>query len=181
VFVRDRKLGTTERVSVSSTETQGNSLSFGLPVISPDGRYVSFGSDASNLVPGDTNGSTDVFVRDRKRGTTRRVSVSSTGAPGTGDSFGPVISSRGRYVAFSSDASNLVPGDINDSLDVFVRDRKLRTTRRVSVSSTGAQGDSESFGPAISAAGRYVSFATLASHLVPGDTNGAIDVFVRPR
>ncbi len=183
VFVRDRKLGTTRRVSVSSTETQGNGpVSFGSPAISSAGRYVSFGSDASNLVPGDTNRSADVFVRDRKLGTTRRVSVSSAETQGdSGSSFGPVISSRGRYVAFSSDASNLVPGDTNDSPDVFVRDRELGTTRRVSVSSTGAQGDSESFGPAISSAGRYVSFSSDASNLVPGDTNAVQDVFVRDR
>ncbi len=162
VFVRDRKLGTTRRVSVSSTETQGNSVSFGLPAISSDGRYVAFGSDASNLVPGDTNRSADVFVRDRKLGTTRRVSVSSTETQGNSPvSFGPpAISSAGRYVAFGSDASNLVSGDTNGSADVFVRDRKLGTTRRVSVSSTGAQGDSGSFGPVISSRGRYVSFSS---------------------
>ena len=182
VFVRDRKLGTTRRVSVSSTEAQGNGpVSFGPAAISSAGRYVAFGSDASNLVPGDTNGSADVFVRDRKLGTTRRVSVSRAEAQGTNGSFGPVISARGRYVAFTSTASNLVPGDTNDSLDVFVRDRELGTTRRVSVSSTGAQGDSDSFGPAISAAGRYVAFSSDASNLVPGDTNGAQDVFVRDR
>ena len=182
VFVRDRKLGITRRVSVSSTETQGNGpVSFGPPAISSAGRYVSFGSDASNLVPGDTNVSADVFVRDRKLGTTRRVSVSSTGAQGDSGSFGPVVSSRGRYVAFSSAASNLVPGDTNDSLDVFVRDRELGTTRRVSVSSTGAQGDSDGFGPAISSAGRYVAFSSAASNLVPGDTNAVQDVFVRDR
>ena len=298
VFVRDRKLGTTRRVSVSSNETQGNSVSFGLPVITSDGRYVAFGSDASNLVPGDTNGSADVFVRDRKLGTTRRVSVSSsetqgnglqlraagdqfgmagtspsarsrrtwcpatpttpptcssgtgswappagsacpapeprataavssrrsvraagtspsvrlrrtwcpvtpttpstcssgTGAghhppgqrvqhrsPGRRVSFGPAISSAGRYVAFSSDASNLVPGDTNAAQDVFVRDRQLGTTRRVSVSSTGAQGNSDSFDPAISSAGRYVAFSSDASNLVPGDTERHRDVFVRDR
>ena len=182
VFVRDRRLGTTRRVSVSSTGAQGNGpVSFGAPAISPDGRYVSFGSDASNLVPGDTNGSADVFVRDRRLGTTRRVSVSSTGRQGTSGSFGPVISSAGRYVAFSSDAANLVPGDTNDSVDVFVRDRRLGITRRVSVSSSGAQGDSESFGPVISAAGRYVAFSSDAANLVPGDTNAAQDVFVRDR
>ena len=102
-------------------------------------------SSASNLVPGDTNAAQDVFVRDRKLGTTRRVSVSSTEAQGNSASFDPAISSAGRYVAFGSYASNLVPGDTNGAIDVFVRDRKLGTTRRVSVSSTGAQGNSDSF------------------------------------
>ncbi len=180
VFVRDRKLGTTRRVSVSSTGAQGNSGSFG-PAISSAGRYVSFSSDASNLVPGDTNAAQDVFVRDRKLGTTRRVSVSSTGAQGNSVSFDPAISSAGRYVSFSSFASNLVPGDTNGTVDVFVRDRELGTTRRVSVSSTGAQGNRLSFDPAISSAGRYVAFSSAASNLVPGDTNGSFDVFVRIR
>ena len=181
VFVRDRRLGTTRRVSVSSTETQGNAnVDFG-PAISSRGRYVAFGSPASNLVPGDTNGSVDVFIRDRRLGTTRRVSVSSTEAQGNSGGFDPAISSRGRYVSFTSDASNLVPGDTNDSTDVFIRDRRLGTTRRVSVSSTETQGNSGGFGPAISSAGRYVSFSSPASNLVPGDTNDAQDVFVRDR
>ncbi len=182
VFIRDRKLGTTRRVSVSSTEAQGNSGSSG-PAISSDGRYVAFGSEASNLVPGDTNRAQDVFVRDRKLGTTRRVNVSSTEAQGNSNqgSAAAAISSDGRYVSFGSHASNLVPGDTNDTRDVFVRDRKLGTTRRVSVSGTEAQGNSPSFDPAISSAGRYVSFGSYSSNLVRGDTNGAIDVFVRDR
>jgi hypothetical protein len=181
VFVRDRKLGTTRRVSVSGTGAQGNSVSVD-PAISSAGRYVSFSSFASNLVPRDTNAAQDVFVRDRKLGTTRRVSVSSTGGQGNSRSFGPpVISSAGRYVAFSSGASNLVAGDTNDSIDVFVRDRELGSTRRVSVSSTEAQGNRSSFSPAISSAGRYVAFSSAASNLVPGDTNGSFDVFVRIR
>ena len=157
VFVRDRELGTTRRVSVSSTGAQGDSDElragdqFG-------GRYVAFSSAASNLVPGDTNAAQDVFVRDRELGTTRRVSVSDTGAQGDSVSFDPAISSAGRYVAFSSDASNLVPGDTEGTVDVFVRDRDLGTTRRVSVSSTGAQSNRISFEPAISSAGRYVAF-----------------------
>ena len=171
---------TTRRVSVSSTETQGNgAVRFGEPVISSDGRYVAFSSSASNLVPGDTNGSEDVFVRDRKLGTTRRVSVSSTEAQGNGDSWAPAISSDGRYVAFSSSASNLVPGDTNGSYDVFVRDRKLGTTRRVSVSSTETQGNGDTWAPAISSeAGTSPS---IHSNLVPGDTNDSHDVFVRDR
>ncbi len=182
VFVRDRKLGTTGRVSLSGTETQGNGdVDFEAPAISSAGRYVSFGSAASNLVPGDTNDTSDVFVRDRELGTTRRVSVSSTGAQGNRGSGDPAISSAGRYVSFRSDASNLVAGDTAGAVDVFVRDRKLGTTRRVSVSSTGAQGNSFSFEPAISSRGRYVSFSSDASNLVAGDTNGAFEVFVRIR
>ena len=91
------------------------------PAISADGRFVAFSSDATNLVPGDTNGTADVFVRDRQTGTTRRVSVGPGGAQGNGDSVDPALSADGRFVAFESDATNLVPGDTNGVDDVFVR------------------------------------------------------------
>jgi Tol biopolymer transport system component len=177
VFVRDRDSGTTERVSVSSAGEQGNSIS-GMPAISADGRYVAFWSQAYNLVPGDTNGYPDVFVRDRVSGTTQRVSMSSAGEQGNYDSLWPSISADGRFVAFMSQASNLVPGDTG-YYDVFVRDRVSGTTERVSVSSAGEQGNGPSSDPAISADGRFVVFSSSASNLVPGDTNGHIDVFVR--
>jgi len=177
VFIRDRKRGTTRRVSVSSRGRAGNDASFE-PAISATGRYVAFTSNASDRAPRDPKWE-DVFVRDRKRHTTRRVSVSSTGRPGNNESFQAAISANGRYVAFGSVASSLVPGDTKETEDVFVRDRKRRTTRRVSVSSTGRPGNSESRLPAISADGRYVAFSSEASNLVPGDTNSAADVFVR--
>jgi Tol biopolymer transport system component len=112
-------------------------------------------------------------------GTTERVSVSSGGAQGDDYSSDPVISADGRFVAFYSFASDLVPGDTNNAADVFVRDRQTGKTRRVSVSSGGAQGNALSFGPAISSDGRFVAFESYASNLVPNDTNNAIDVFVR--
>jgi Tol biopolymer transport system component len=184
VFVRDRQTGTTERVSVDSAGVQGNAFS-GFPSISADGRCVAFASLASDLAPGDTNGHYDVFVRDRSSGTTERVSVRSNGAQGNGDSgdgIGLTISADGRYVAFASDSSNLVPGDTNAFADTFVHDRRLGTTERVSVSSTGAQGNHSSGNSAsVSADGRYVAFLSAASTLVPGDTNGAFDIFVRDR
>ena len=184
VFVHDRVTGTTERVSVSSAGTQSNGFS-GFPAITADGLYVAFSSFASNLVPGDTNGHYDVFVRERLAGTTERVSVSSTGAQGNSDSgngIGLTVSADGRYVAFASDSSNLAPGDTNGLNDTFVRDRRLGTTERVSVSSTGLQGNhSSGNSAAVSADGRYVAFLSAASTLVPGDTNGAFDIFVRDR
>ena len=133
-FIRDRQTGVTELVSVASDGTPGNknSDSFGLgaPSISADGRYVAFGSEASNLVSGDTNNSSDIFVRDRQTGITELVSVTADGYPANTisfdpsiSSFNPSISSDGRYVVFFSAANNLVPNDTNDSLDVFVRDR----------------------------------------------------------
>ncbi len=180
VFVRDRVTHVTRLVSRSVQDGQADSDS-SQPAISANGRYVAFKSSASNLVPGDTNTTIDVFVRDRKNHTTRRVSVSSNGAQADSYSYQPEISADGRYVAFISYASNLVPGDTNDSTDVFVRDRKADLTRRVSLSSNGDQGDSGSTDPTISADGHRVAFASGASNLVAGDTNATIDAFVRNR
>ena len=183
VFVHDRQTGVTERVSVSSAGTQGNGdcLEWKPASISADGRFVAFGSYASNLVAGDTNRHSDIFVHDRHSGQTTRVSVSGTWAQGDEDSFWPSISADGRFVAFYSSATNLVPGDTNDMSDIFVRDRQKGVTERVSVSSTGDQGKDISEAPSISVDGRYVGFRSLASNLVPGDTNEMSDVYVRDR
>lgn len=133
--------GTTERVTLAADGGDPDSVSIGTE-LSADGRYVVFESWASNLVPGDTNESVDVFVYDRKLGITERVSVNSDGEQGNGNSgdFGTNISADGRYVAFHSFATNLVPGDTNGWTDVFVRDRLTGTTERVSVDSDGRQG-----------------------------------------
>jgi Tol biopolymer transport system component len=180
VFVRDRTTGTTTLVSKSSTGEIGNGYSTA-PFISADGRYVVFDSYATNLVAGDTNGMSDVFVRDRQTGTTTLVSKSSTGVLGSGNSYYASISADGRYVAFYSYAVNLVTGDTNGVEDIFVRDRQTGTTTRVSKSSAGVEGDGDSIYPSISADGRYVVFYSAASNLVPGDINGAGDTFVRDR
>jgi Tol biopolymer transport system component len=185
VFVHDRQSGATERVSVDSSGVQGNSSS-GLVSgvsISGDGRYVAFVSDATNFVPGDTNGDWDVFVHDRQSGATERVSVDSSGAQGDAGSGydGISISADGRYVAFASTATNLVPGDTNGDWDVFVHDRQSGRTERVSVATGGAQGSGRSFYPSISVDGRYVSFESYDPSLVPADTNNASDVFMVDR
>ncbi len=180
IFVRDRNTGATERVSLDSTGTQGNSDSLS-PSISADGRYVAFYSFASNLVTGDSNGASDIFVHDRNTGDTERVSVDSGGTQGNSGSYGPSISSDGRYVAFHSFASNLVAGDSNGVVDIFVHDRNTGDTERVSVDSSGTQGNSGSANPSISSDGRYVAFYSFASNLVAGDTNGAYDIFVHDR
>lgn len=181
VFVRDRARGVTRRVSVGPSRRQSNGSSFS-PVISANGRIVAFTSDASNLVAGDTNATNDVFVR--AGGLTTRVSVESgggqaNGSSGTQDQRPTAISADGRFVAFTSEASNLAPGDTNADLDVFLRDRAERVTRRVSVGSNGQQADGSSSMPSISAHGRYVAFASIASNLVAGDTNETVDIFVR--
>jgi Tol biopolymer transport system component len=180
IFVRDRQTGTTSRVSRDSAGVEGNGGSY-FPSFSADGRYVVFYSDATNLVAGDTNSISDVFVRDRNTGTTSLVSRNSAGVVGNGASFNPSISSDGRYVAFVSYASNLVSDDTNGKSDIFVRDRNTGTTSRVSRSSAGVQGDDWSYGASISADGRYVAYDSQATNLVAGDTNGVDDIFVRDR
>jgi Tol biopolymer transport system component len=177
IFVHDRQTGETTRVSVASDGTQANGNSVA-PSISSDGRYVAFVSSASNLVPGDTNGYSDIFVHDRQTQQTTRVSVASDRTEANGNSVAPSISSDGRYVAFESSAPNLVPGDTNGYSDVFVHDRQTGQITRVSVASDGTQGNGASSPSSISADGRYVAFASDASNLVPNDTNGAVDVFV---
>ncbi len=180
VFVYDRQTSTTQRVSVASNGTQGNSTSY-RPSISADGRYVAFQSGANNLVPGDTNNTIEVFVYDRQTSTTQLVSIASDSTQGNSYSGFPSISGNGRYVAFYSEASDLVPGDTNGCGDVFIYDRQTSTTQRVSVASNGTQGNSTSSSASISADGRYVSFTSYASNLVPGDTNSSEDVFVYDR
>ena len=175
--------GETTRVSLASDGTQGNSGSDNgvRPVISFDNRYVVFVSAANNLVPGDSNNADDVFVRDRRTGVTRLVSRASDGTLGNGNSRRPAISTDGAFVAFDSDASNLVPGDTNGTCDVFLHNLQARTTSRVSVALNGAQSNGCSRSPAISAKGQHVAFQSDASNLVPEDTNQQTDVFLYDR
>jgi Tol biopolymer transport system component len=189
IFVRDLRSHRTIRVSVTSRGSQAGCNAGGCestePALSATGRYVAFESSATNLVAGDTNRLADVFVHDLRTGRTQRVSVSSSGRQAGGDrtnngSNAPVISANGRYVVFHSYASNLVAGDTNRLPDIFVRDRQARKTTRVSVSSSGVQANQENLGSAaISADGRYVAFTSLATNLVAGDANDITDVFVR--
>jgi Tol biopolymer transport system component len=205
IFVHDRCISNGSFVPVCAPTTELASVGFlgqgddasGNPAISADGRYVAFYSNATNLVPNDGNGVTDVFVHDRLTGDTERVSVDSAGvegnfASGTLGFSGVAISADGRYVAFESTATNLDPPDANGvSSDVFVRDRCLSsgtpiasctpTTKRVTVDSTGSQSNSASAVPSMSADGRYVAFSSIATNLVPGDMNGAEDIFVHDR
>jgi flagellin-like hook-associated protein FlgL len=180
VFVHDRQTGQTTRVSVDSSGIQATGGDSDDPTISADGRYVTFESDATNLVAGDTNAATDVFVHDRQTGQTTRVSVDSSSTQGNDRSFDAAISADGRYVAFESDATNLVAGDTNAAKDLFLRDLHTGQTIRISVNSSGTQGNGSNDGAAISADGRYVTFYSSASNLVNGDTNGVKDVFVAP-
>ncbi|WP_371401717.1 hypothetical protein OHA10_27810 [Kribbella sp. NBC_00662] len=181
VFVRDVVSGRTTRVSVGAGGVQGNGESR-QGSISADGRYVVFNSYASNLLPGDTNGGPDVFLRDLKTGRTTLVSVALNGEADQG-SWEPEISADGRHVAFTSSATDLVVGDTNDTQDVFVRDLAARRTERVSVASDGQQLDVYSSSPAISGDGRRVAFATPAPLATvpppPPHTDGVL--YVRDR
>ena len=182
VFFYDRDIGQTKRVSVSSGGEQGNDASYhGNPSISADGRYVTFHSDASNLVNGDTNGTGDVFVHDIATGQTTLVSVASNGTHGNYRSQYTSISADGRYVAIGSAANNLVSGDTNNAHDIFVHDRETGNTTRVSLASNSTQGNGTSSQPYISANGRYVAFVSSANNLIDGDTNGEDDVFIHDR
>jgi Tol biopolymer transport system component len=179
IFVRDRSARTTKRVSLTSAGAQSENGDSADPAISANGRYVVFQSTATNLVAGDNNGHSDVFVRDLATRKTRRVSLSSGEAQANEQSGGTSISSDGRFVVFESRASNLVLRDTNGETDIFVRDRLAGTTRRVSVSSAEKQAIRGSGYCSISANGRFVAFETGAANLVPRDTNGESDVFVR--
>ncbi|MEN6545889.1 MAG: Ig-like domain-containing protein [Armatimonadia bacterium] len=187
IFVHDRTTCVTTRVDVTTGGGQGNEgdgQHYAMPpAISGDGRYVAFNS-SRQLVADDTNGFEDVYVRDITTNTTTLVSVATDGTHGNSASAFPAISADGRYVAFQSGASNLVAGDTNDTQDIFVRDRTAGTTTRISVATGGAQGSGGQQGsgsPDISADGRYVAFASHATNLVAGDTNGYEDNFVHDR
>ena len=135
--------GDLTRVSVDSSGAQANGGSL-RPAISDDGRFVAFASGASNLVPNDTNNVEDIFVKDRQTGAITRVSVRSNGTEANGGSTSPAISGDGRFVAFYSDASNLLNGDSNGFADIFVHDRQTGQTSRVSVDSSGAEANAAS-------------------------------------
>ena len=190
VFLHDRITGETKRVSVASdgTEATGDSSAISAPAISGDGLYVVFDSTADNLVPGDNNGTWDIFIHDNKTGTTQRVNVAADGSEANNLSEFPDISKDGRFVTFVSFADNLVPGDTNGVRDIFVREMETGVVERVNVASNGVQANAGFIGywgyytyTSISANGRYVAFNSLADNLVPGDENDLEDVFVHDR
>lgn len=173
-------LGNPELISVALPGKTPNGRSTA-PDLSSDGRYVTFVSWATNLVPHDTNRRADIFVRDRRRGTTERVSVSGDEAQAEGGSDRPRVSADGRFVAFRSRAGNLVPEDTNGQSDVFVRDLVLGETYRVSVATNGRQGNAPITSVAISGNGRFVVFSSRATTLDPSAPSRLMKIFVHDR
>jgi Tol biopolymer transport system component len=177
IFVRDRLNGTTERACGGTQGDRGSST----PAISADGRFVAFASSATNLVPDDINNHLDIFLCDRDTGVIELISISSAGVPGDGDSILPAINENGNVVAFKSLATNLVPNDRNNTVDVFARDRAAGTTERISVSFRGGDPNDFSFPPSVDYSGRWVAFGSYATNLALGDNNNTSNMFVRDR
>jgi hypothetical protein len=180
VFLRDRSSGSTLLISPSCTGSGGGNGDSIAGQVSANGRYVVFQSDASDLVPGDTNGVTDIFLRDTYTGVTRLISVAADGGFANGSSTQPVMTPDGTCVAFISAASNLVAGDTNGIPDVFVRDLITQTTWLVSAGATGANAIMDT--PLITPDGRYVAFFSTAQNLAPGTPlNSPGEIYVRDR
>jgi Tol biopolymer transport system component len=183
VYVRNVSRGTTSLISHGPGGAPGNNVSFA-GGMSPGGRYVIFASYASNLVAGDTNAHEDVFVRDRRLGTTHRVDLGRGGVQANGDAFAVGISAGGRYRVFASHASNLVAGDTNGAWDIFVRDRHTGKTVRVDLTATGGQANHGigrvSFGAtALTAGARWLAFVSPSTNLHPPNANSLIHTYLR--
>ncbi|WP_413162069.1 DUF4347 domain-containing protein [Capilliphycus salinus ALCB114379] len=183
---------TIERVSINSQGEQAaaDPQNFGSQdgIISTNGQFIAFESNANNLVPDDNNGVSDVFIRDRQTGITTRVSVNNFGQEGNNqsgafsDAILPALTPDGRFVAFESKANNLAPGDNNaDEWDIFVRDRQTETTTRVSVNNNGVGGNASSRNPVITPDGRFVAFESRANNLDRDNGLGTWDIFIHDR
>ncbi|MCA9936452.1 MAG: carboxypeptidase regulatory-like domain-containing protein [Ardenticatenaceae bacterium] len=177
IFVRDLTTDAIALISVGAGGEPANGMSFS-PELSADGRYITFYANATNLVANDTTPNFDIFLHDRQTGDTVRVSQDAQGGEASGDSFLPVISDDGRFIAYISIADNLVSGDTNNSFDVFVYDRTTGQNQLISRTTAGLIGNGDSFIPTLSADGRTITFFSAATNLVADDTNGAWDVFL---
>ena len=182
LFRRDLGTRKTTLVSVRSDGREsGNGQTTGFSV-SSDGRFVAFSSLASDLVPGDTNGASDIFVRDLQTGSTRLVSATSSGGPAYGDSAAPEISGDGKFVLFESAAPDLAVGDTNRGTDVFLRELATGATSLVSSRADGTPGNQSSTVVLLSADAEVIVFRSDASDLVPPETGkNTTDLFVRRR
>ncbi len=178
VFVKDLRTGRLTLASADAAGNGGNGAS-SLSSISADGRFVGFESSASNLVPNDANGSFDAFVKDLRTGTVTLASSNAQGDGGNGPSFSATISGDGRFVAFASDATNLVPGGTVESGSLFVKDLRTGSVTLASADADGTEGNAFNFSPSLSMDGRFVAFESSATNLVPDNADGTGDVFVK--
>jgi uncharacterized repeat protein (TIGR01451 family) len=176
LFIRDWQTGAINQLLQTVDGQPPNGLSQH-PAASYDGRYIVYASSASNLVPNDLNGHSDIFYLDRQTGVQRRVTLGPNGEA-NGPSGRPQISGDGRYIVFHSEATNLVANDTNGVSDIFLYEMATGALRRISVAGNGAQSNGLSKEPSICHDGRFVSFTSAATNLVPGDVNGQRDVFV---
>jgi Tol biopolymer transport system component len=167
-----------ELASVSSSGEVGGHHSSG-PSLSATGRFVVFRSDADNLVPGGPFGFSQAYLRDREINRTELISLASNGGPANSYAGPDSISADGRYVAFSTDATNILPGLTTQLHRSYLRDRQAGTTSLITANSQGEAADAYSWSAQLSADGRFAAFASVAKNLVPGDTNSTSDVFVR--
>jgi Tol biopolymer transport system component len=181
IFLKDRQTGQMELVSRTADGAPSDGSSFWTPTLSADARFVAFASEATNLAPGDANGVLDVFVKDRQSGTVERISSAAAGSAGNGPSYAPAISADGRFVAFASEASDLVAGDANGAVDVFLHDRQTGRVERLSSSADGLGGDGPSYGPAMTLDGAHLAFWSVASNLSAGDNDRKANVFLLER
>lgn len=174
VYLKDMAGGSVRRISIAHDggETDGDSYPL---FMAADGRFLLFGSEATNIVPGDTNGFADIFLCELDSGAIERVSLTHDGAQVDADAGGAAMSDDGRLIVFSSKGTNIVPGDTNGVNDVFLLDRGSGTLRRLSAGWNGGEADGASVAPSISGDGNLVSFVSKATNLVEGDANGAVD------
>lgn len=179
VFLTDRSSGRVTRISTSASGVQGDKLVHHGLAMSADGRLVVFPSAATNLVPGDTNGSVDMFVKDVVSGAVERVNVSASGAQTSSYTLMPAITPDGSRVLFVAWGDTLVPGDTEDTPDIFVKDLRTKAITRVNTRPDGTVSDAQPYQPSVSADGRFVVFASLASNLARHDSNNVDDVFLK--
>ncbi len=180
IYIHAIDTGTTERITdnINGFGSDGDSQA---PSIDADGNFVAFQSAATDLVAGDANGRVDIFVYDTTNATTDLISLNFNGLGTDGDSTAPSISADGSLVAYQSAATDLVPGDVNGQIDIFVTDLDAGNTEIISIDVFGQGADGDSTSPSISADGRFVAFQSEATDLVFGDSNGQIDIFIWDR